>query len=155
MCTPAEQDGRNDYVAILHLARYAGLRIHECFRIDTGTAADAVRKQAITIKGKGGLIRTVPLSKDLCARLDAARTSVPHGRKLFVPKAQQTHEAIQALQEYIRQNQELVQDVGSDHPMTFHGLRHAYASQQYRAMVEHGITPEAAETAVFDLLGHH
>ena len=29
MCELAEQDGRMDYVTILHLARFAGLRIHE------------------------------------------------------------------------------------------------------------------------------
>ena len=27
-----------DYILALYLARYAGLRIHECFRIDTAAA---------------------------------------------------------------------------------------------------------------------
>ena len=34
---------REDYLTVLCLARYAGLRIHECFRIDSATAANAVR----------------------------------------------------------------------------------------------------------------
>lgn len=155
MCELAERDGRNDAVTILHLARYAGLRIHECFRIDTATAADAVRKHAITIKGKGGLIRRVPLTDDLCARLEAAMSGIPRGKKLFVQDGQQTHEAIQSLQEYIWRNRERVQDAGSDRPMTFHGLRHTYAAWQYLTMTEHGMTPEAAEKAVSELLGHH
>lgn len=54
--------GRNDFVSVLYLGRFAGLRIHECFRIDTATAAKAVKEKAITIKGKGGLVRTVPLN---------------------------------------------------------------------------------------------
>ena len=29
---------RYDFILALYLARYAGLRIHECFRIDTATA---------------------------------------------------------------------------------------------------------------------
>ena len=54
MLAEALRLGREDYVTILYLARYAGLRIHECFRIDTAIAAQAVREGAITIKGKGG-----------------------------------------------------------------------------------------------------
>lgn len=44
---------RYDYILALYLAWYAGLRIHECFQIDTATAEQAFRKSAITIKGKG------------------------------------------------------------------------------------------------------
>ena len=34
---------RYDFILALYLARYAGLRIHECFRIDTATAELSVR----------------------------------------------------------------------------------------------------------------
>ena len=45
---------RWDYILALYLARYAGLRIHECFRIDTAAAKQALRENAVTVKGKGG-----------------------------------------------------------------------------------------------------
>ena len=57
--------GREDYVAIICLARYAGLRIHECFRVDTASAEHAVRTMQITIKGKNGKIRTVPIQESI------------------------------------------------------------------------------------------
>ena len=45
-------EDRYDYILALYLARYAGLRIHECFRIDTAIAEEALRENVITIKGK-------------------------------------------------------------------------------------------------------
>ena len=35
---------REDYILALYLARYAGLRIHECFRMDTAAAERALLK---------------------------------------------------------------------------------------------------------------
>lgn len=60
---------RYDYILALYLGRYAGLRIHECFRIDTATAEAALRENAITIKGKGGKIRTVPINECIAIAL--------------------------------------------------------------------------------------
>lgn len=49
---------REDYITILYLGRYAALRIHECFRIDTAIAAKALKENALTTslneKGGGG-----------------------------------------------------------------------------------------------------
>ena len=98
MLAEALRLGREDYVTILYLARYAGLRIHECFRIDTAIAAQAVREGAITIKGKGGLVRTVPLHPLLVSRLELHLQTTPRGHKLFVPDDMETHTAIQHLQ---------------------------------------------------------
>ena len=52
-----------DYILALYLARYAGLRIHECFRIDTAAAKQALRENAVTVKGKGGKIRVQARSR--------------------------------------------------------------------------------------------
>ena len=46
---------REDYITILYLGRYAALRIHECFRIDTAIAVKALKENAFTIKGKSEL----------------------------------------------------------------------------------------------------
>ncbi len=146
--------GRNDYVSIFYLGRFAGLRIHECFRIDTATASKAVKEKAITIKGKGGLLRTVPLNDLLVQRLrhDLKRTT--RGHKLYVLDDQETHEAIKALQVFIWLYRPSIQDKDSARPMTFHGLRHTYAAEKYQSFIAAGKTPYEARKAVSRLLGH-
>ena len=62
-------DGHEDFAAIACLTWYAGLRIHECFRIETATAEQALRENAITIKGKGGKVRTVPINESISIEL--------------------------------------------------------------------------------------
>jgi len=57
-----QEVGHQDYSVIACLTWYAGLRIHECFRIDTAIAEQALRENAITIKGKGGKVRTIPVN---------------------------------------------------------------------------------------------
>ena len=57
--------GREDYVAMLILARYAGLRLHEALRIDTAAAKKAIRDGIITVKGKGGKMREIPINKSI------------------------------------------------------------------------------------------
>jgi len=146
--------GREDYVTVFNLARYAGLRIHECFRIDTATAAKAIKEHSITIKGKGGLVRSVPISQRLEDHLQFHLEQTPRGHKLFVPDGKKTHEAIKELQAFIWLNRPDVQDEGSTRPMTFHGLRHTYAAEKYRGFINAGKSPYEARKAVSGLLGH-
>lgn len=154
MCALAELDGKEDYVTLFHLARYAGLRIHECFRIDTSMARNAVRCGAITIIGKGGLRRTVSLTEDLRERLRVQAEQTPRGQKLFVAPDEPTHQAIHTLQAYIYLNRGRVQEPGETRDITFHGLRHNFAAEQYRKFRNRGKSVEAAEQAVAELLGH-
>ena len=146
--------GREDYITILYLGRYAGLRIHECFRIDTATATRAVKETALTIKGKGGLVRTVPLNKVLVDRLRLHLAGTERGHKLFVPDGKPTHQAIKALQAFVYLNRGRAQDSDSQRPMTFHGLRHTCAAAWYLKLVQCGNTPYEARRAVAKLLGH-
>lgn len=154
MLACALEFGREDYITILYLGRYAGLRIHECFRIDTATASKAVKEAAITIKGKGGLVRTVPLNRLLTTRLRGHLEDTPRGRKLFVPEDRQTHTAIKELQAFLWLYRPIAQDMDSTRPMTFHGLRHTYAAEQYQNFIQAGKTPYEARLAVSKLLGH-
>jgi len=146
--------GRDDYVAIASLARYCGLRIHECFRIDTATAENAIKHGAITIKGKGGKIRTVPIDDATSSRLQGMLDVTPRGHKLFVPQGVPTDKAINAFQDFIREHRDEFRDADNDSPLTFHGLRHNYAAEQY---VEHRteMPDTAAKREVSALLGHN
>ncbi len=150
----ALESNREDYISILYLGRYAALRIHECFRIDTATATKAIKENVLTIKGKGGLVRAVPLTPLLVQRLQRHLCQTPRGHKLFVPDDQQTHEAIKALQAFIYLYRPYAQDKGSDRPMTFHGLRHTCAAEWYKGFIQRGSSPYQARKSVSKLLGH-
>lgn len=150
----ALEAGREDYITILYLGRYAALRIHECFRLDTATAAQAVREHVLTVKGKGGLVRRVPLTDLLVQRLRLHLAQTPRGQKLFVPPDVQTHSAIHLLQAFLYLSRGQVQDAGSERPMTFHGLRHTRAAEWYRQALAAGKRPYEARKEVSRLLGH-
>jgi integrase len=145
---------REDYAAIICLARYAGLRIHECFRIDTATAEHAVRNMQIIIKGKGGKIRTVPIQDSIRIELEKMLAVTERGHKLFVPKGVPTHVAIEDLQRFIRTHRDEVRDPDSNRPMTFHGLRHTCAVEWYQRLIGEGETEFQARKQVSSWLGH-
>lgn len=150
----AMSDGHEDFATIACLTWYAGLRIHECFRIDTATAEYALRENAITVKGKGGKVRTVPINDSIRIELEKFLAVTPRGHKLFVPDGVQTHHAIAQLQQYIYRVRPSVQDEGSARPMTHHGLRHSYAARTWRELVDSGASPLNASLRVSQLLGH-
>lgn len=147
-------DGHEDYVTIACLSYYAGLRIHECFRLDTAAAEQALWANAITIKGKGGKIRTVPINESIRIELKKMLAVTPRGHKLFVPDSQPTHLAINRFQQYLCAVRMKIQDKGSTRPMTHHGLRHSYATRTYQELTAQGATPLEASLQVSRLLGH-
>ena len=138
----------------MYLARYAGLHIHECFRIDTAAAEQALREKAVTVKGKGGKVRTVPINEQIVLALRKQLDRTQRSHKLLVPDGVPTDWAITALQFFIMRHRDEVQDPGSDRPMTFHGLRHTYAAEKYRELNESGRSALDAHFAVSRLLGH-
>ena len=145
---------RWDYILALYLARYAGLRIHECFRIDTATAEQALRENAITIKGKGGKIRTVPINEQIAIAMKEQLKCTKRGHKLLVPDDMHTDRAINQLQFFIMTYRNAIRDADSDRPMTFHGLRHTYASEKYTQLIRSGTNALDAHFEVSRLLGH-
>ena len=151
----AIREGLPAYANAMTLARYAGLRIHEVFRIDAAIAREASRKGAITIKGKGGKVRTVPLV-DACieALKDQLGVTAP-GEKLFVDHDEHTDRAINRLQIFIWKHRDEVRDSANHVTLTFHGLRHSYAAEQYRLLREKGVSRLDAYLRVSKLLGHN
>ena len=145
---------REDFVTILYLGRYEALRIHECFRIDTATASRALKENAITVKGKGGLVRSVPLHPILVPRLQYHLEHTLRGKKLFVADGVETHQAIKELQVFIYIHRPYVQDPDSTRPMTFHGPRHTCATEWYFQRIDAGASPYEARKECAKLLGH-
>ena len=147
-------DGHDDYAAIACLTWYAGLRIHECFRIDTATAEQALRENAITIKGKGGKVRTVSVNERISIELKKPLAVTPRGHKLFVPGGVPTDITIARLQQYIYKIKPQIQDEDSTHPMTHHGLRHSFAARINQESIGSDMSPLSASLRVSQLLGH-
>jgi len=143
-----------DYAAIASLTYYTGLRIHECFRLDTAAAEGALRTGYLTVKGKGGKVRSVPINETIRIELTKMLAVTPRGQKLFVPEQTPTHAAINRLQQFICAVRSEIQDPDSARPMTHHGLRHTYAARIYQEQIEGGDSPLDARYQVSRLLGH-
>lgn len=83
MVCKAMETNHNDYAAILTLARYGGLRLEECFHIDTNDAENAIETGNLFVKGKGGLTRYVLINKSIEIVL---RNSLIISEVLVMPK---------------------------------------------------------------------
>ena len=146
---------RDDYIAIACLARYGGLRIHECFRLDTATAEHAIRSGILVIKGKGGWIREIPLASRVQTEMEKMLKRTQRGQKLFVPPDSQTHTEIEKLQDFIIRHRAQFQSEDRSYPLHAHGWRHTYAQEQYLSLVQSGQSELEAKRRISQLLGHN
>lgn len=149
------QYGRDDYAAIAHLGRYAGLRIHESFRLDTAVAEHVLRSGTLIVKGKGGLVRTIPADTHVQTEIENALTQTSRGHKLFVTAHSQTDTEIGSLQDFIARYRLQFQAEERTYPLHAHGWRHTYAQEQYLRLRQTGQTEMEAKRKVSKLLGHN
>lgn len=153
-CKIAADTGRRDYVAVLCLARYAALRLHECFRMDTRSAEAAVKNGVFEVKGKGGLVREVPSTPQIDRELRKMLDVTPRGQKLFVRSDDKTHLAMSRLEAFLSHYRDEIKDPDSNRPLHFHGLRHTCSVEWYQQFLQKGMSDRAARLAVARLLGH-
>lgn len=154
MIAECRKAGREDYVACIILARYAGLRLHEALRIDSAAARKALKDGFITVKGKGGKVREVPINESIRIELEKFLKITPAGHKLFVPQNKPTHIVKTELQQFILSHRSKVVDERRKSPLTFHGLRHTYAAELYTSLLNSGAKENEAKLTVSRLLGH-
>lgn len=147
------EEGREDYAAIATLTFYVGLRIHEACRLDTAAVEAWERSGLLTVKGKGGRVRSVPVTAAAAKQaLRERKAAVRRGHKLFVPDDVATDAYIYDFQAFLRAHRP---DQGSNpYPLTHHGMRHSYAARQYREALDGGATEYRAKLDVSHLLGH-
>lgn len=148
------RSGREDYAACITIARYVGLRLHEVMRIDSAIARAALKNNALTIKGKGGKLREVPIHDAVRIELQKFLERTAPGYKLFVPKGKQTHIAKTELQNFIASRRSSVQNPSKKPPLTFHGLRHSCAVEWYQQLLADGKPEYDARLQVSRWLGH-
>ena len=144
---------RTDYADIATLTFYVGLRIHEVCRLDTAAVEAWERSGLLTVKGKGGRVRSVPVTAAAAKQaLRDRKAAVRRGHKLFVPDDVATDAYIHAFQAFLREHRP---DQGTNpRPLTHHGMRHSYAARQYREALDGGATEYRAKLEVSKLLDH-
>ena len=149
---------------IATLARNEGVRIHETLRIDRASVEKALATGKLHVKGKGGKERDVPLSQESRIMLQERIRSVDRGDKLYVKEHERTHLVIKQVQNFLNRNREHFQDASRQlertegdeivRNITFHGLRHSYAQDQYQRAMDGGLSDYRARITVSQLLGH-
>lgn len=151
----AEEKGEVVFAAVTRLTWHTGLRIHECFRIDRATAIRAIKSGQLTIKGKNGKLRSVPVDKEAKVLLQVWVDRTQPGQKLFVREGVPTDKAIKQMQRFIREHRDAFQIDEAERPRTHHGLRHAYAAREYTDRIRDGKTVQDAKQEVSQELGHN
>jgi integrase len=134
MLEQAIRHDRQDVVLAMKLARLAGLRIHECARLTVGHLEDALQEGAVTIKGKGGRVRRVPVAPELRVELEhsLAGSGGARGHKILVAPGQKTHQVIRSIEKFIRDHRQEF----TGRAITPHGLRHSYAREEFERGVD-------------------
>ena len=124
--------------------------------MDTAAAERALRENALTVKGKGGKVRIVPIEDDrITMMLERLLDKTERGHKLLVPNGVPTDRAINGMQQFILRHRDAICDpTAPDRRITFHGLRHTYAAEKYTSLVNGSMTPLDAHFTVSRLLGH-
>lgn len=144
--------GQERYGDMVILSSQLGLRIHEVCRLDKSHLRQALEEGKISIKGKGGLVRDVPVrDKTLIQKL---YDNTKRGNKVFIREGEQTHKVIKNIQMFIYNNQDkLAMDRSKQ--LTFHGLRHFYCQNRYKGLIRGGLTDLQARKIVSRELGHY
>lgn len=124
--------GRTDYADIATLTFYVGLRIHEVCRLDTAAVEAWERSGLLTVKGKGGRVRSVPVTAAAAKQaLRDRKAAVRRGHKLFVPDDVATDAYIYDFQAFLRAHRP---DQGTNpRPLTHHGMRPGSIGKRWMA----------------------
>lgn len=149
---------RPETAHIIELARLQGGRIHEIVRLDRSDAEKALKEDFLPFKGKGGLVRKVPLRESAREILKEAMSGIGRGEKLFVGSVEKAHTVIQRVQDFIRAHREKVYDPFNTRPpgiqVTIHSMRHAYAKEHYEEFIRKGFSEMDARYETSLLIGH-
>lgn len=144
--------GQVRYGEMVILSSQLGLRLHEVCRLDKNHLRQALQEGKISIKGKGGLVRDVPVrDKTLIQKL---YDNTKRGDKVFIKEGEQTHKVIKNIQMFIYNYQDKFA-LDRDKQLTFHGLRHFYCQNRYSELVRVGVTDLQARKVVSRELGHY
>lgn len=157
MCTLAEELGMNYISRSIIVASKGGGRMSEILRLDTNSVDKAIKTGKIVYKGKSGKEREVEVPPEVIEALKEQRAETARGHKLFVPDGVPTHNIKARIEGFIRRHRDEVADPdwGRAADMTFHGLRHTYATNLLDELVAKGVPIKKAKYIVSESLGHN
>lgn len=143
---------------MMKLSYLQGLRIHEVTRLERVDLQRALSSGQLTVKGKGGLIRNIPIrNQEAREHLQKLinQTDVRNS-KVFVNPGERAHEVMKQAQNFISNNRHLVQEERGDNQanITFHGLRHTYTQERYVELRGQRLNDYDARLQVSKELGH-
>lgn len=148
----ASDVGQVRYGDMVRLSSQLGLRLHEVCRLDKGHLRQALQEGKISIKGKGGLVRDVPVGD--ISLIQKLYDNTSRGNKVFIREEEQTHRVIKNIQMFIYNNQDKFA-LDKDKKLTFHGLRHYYCQSRYKELIRSSLTDLQARKIVSRELGHY
>lgn len=154
----AVEKGFERVADMIKLSHLQGLRIHEVTRLERVDLQKSLSSGQLTVKGKGGLVRNVPIrnqeSRDHLQKL-INQTKV-RDSKIFVNPGEKAHQVIKQAQNFISNNRHLVQEERIDNQanITFHGIRHTYTCERYVELRGQKLNDYAARLQVSKELGH-
>ncbi len=151
LLSEALKSGNKEYEYALKVGLTLGLRIHEFYKMRKSQIREALKTGEISVKGKGGLVRTLPINLEKRALLIEILSEVSSDNdRLFVNKQEKTHLKIKALEAYIRESRK-----GTGKQYVYHSLRHSYAQKTHKRLIGQGLTDLEARTIVTKRLGHN
>lgn len=146
----------NERVAdMIQVAKDHGFRIHEATRLERVDLQRALKVGYIRIKGKGGLVRDVPVRNIDHLQKLIDKTSTRQA-KIFVYEGERAHQVIEMVQQFIYNNREKVHiNDGTDRGgLSFHGIRHFWAQVRFLELRQQGLNFKEARKKVSRELGH-
>lgn len=161
MTEAALSNGEHAIEKALRAVWFFGLRLNEMATMRRSALEAALRTGILHVRGKNGRHREIPLAalsprKREAARafLEAAVRGVHRGGYVFVPEGLRVHEFKQEVQRFIGSHREGIQESPREARLTYHGLRHTWANEEYTWRRENGQEKGPATAAVAELLGH-
>ena len=163
---------RNDVKWAIQCARELGLRIEETTALTKSQLREALTNSFIHLTNtKGGIKRDVPMNsgaertfRDMIANAPNEKVFTGHGKthKQVMKSIQNwiyNHRGFftENYSPYVESNRQYQNELNIDYErknLTFHGLRHAYARDQYESARKRTLDKKESRRIVANLLGH-
>lgn len=158
----AENMNRNDVVNALKLAKNFGVRINEATALTSKQLEHALRDNYLHLENtKNGVPRDVPIENE--EQRESLKEVLKNSEKgrIFIKHDVSHTKAKAKISDWIYNNRHKFEDKTIDHSnlreksnLTFHGLRHKYARDNFNKNKGNGMTEKQAKFDVSHKLGH-
>src|SRR5699024_2178492 len=152
---------RDDVVNAMKLAKNFGLRVHEATFLTKQNLRDTLKNGYLHLeKTKNTIMRDVPIENE--QQREAIKEVLVNAKneRIFISHNQTYKKATESIKDWIYNNRDKFQDknvIAGEREktnLTYHGLRHKYAREQYHNHLKNGLTERQARIQVSHKLGH-